>query len=320
MKMEIESGDGSKTLLIPGSITHFGRGAGFNYDDDRTVSRRQISIHPYPSSDHERDGPPVRFEVVGKNPVWVHNSKSGGVKTYRRSERGELESGDMFCVSAKNPVWFTLRRTDSESQGNAGKKKDTLVSNSTDPDYEQRGVEEFDPDSINLSDIDPVKEFGLMVMGHEFDAYPKKMIKDIKNWDWDIEESGDENENDEGGRRRWKRKRSCKNDGDGDDDEWRGESEAEEEKEAINKSRKPQIAKYMSTRSKNYGKPSKGAGKEKILAQTEGTCDEDSDDEDSDETLGGFIVVDEEIGEDDTAEDDDEEEEFDEEEDDLEEE
>ncbi|CAH9056029.1 unnamed protein product [Cuscuta epithymum] len=308
--MEIESGDGSKTLLKPGSITHFGRGAGFNYNDDRSVSRRHISFHPYPSPDDERDGPPDRFEVVGKNPVWVHNGKSGGVKTYRRSEIGELESGDMFCVSAKNPIWFTLKRTYSEAQGSKGKKRDTLVG--TDPDYEQQGVEELDPDSINLSDIDPVKEFGLVVIGHEFDAYPKKMIKDIKNWDWDIEEPGDESENDEGGRKRWKRKRSCKNDEDGDDDdEWRGESEEEEEKEAVNKSSKSQVAKFMTTRSKDYGKPSKGSGKEKLLAQTESIGDEDSDDEDSDETLGGFIVVDEEIGEDDTADDDDEEEEFD---------
>lgn len=160
--MEIESCDGSKTLLIPGSITVFGRGAGVK-DDDRAVSRRQIlfQLHSSSSSDHEGNNPQVHFEVVGKNPVWVHGSNSGGVKTYRCSESGEIGSGDMFCVSAKNPVWFTLKRIDFEAEGKRDTVRESLIGSelagSLGRSHGQRGIEELEIDSINLSDIDPVK-------------------------------------------------------------------------------------------------------------------------------------------------------------------
>ncbi|VFQ67013.1 unnamed protein product [Cuscuta campestris] len=258
--MELESGDGSKTPLVPGSTTHFGRGAGFysGGGDDRTVSRRQILFHPCPSSsEHYRDGARVRFEVVGKNPVWVQTSKSGGVKAYRSSERGEMEIGDSFCVSAKNPVWFTLKKTDFEAEGEKDRKIDPLVESelaeSLGSSHGRLGFAELELDSINLSDIDPVKEFGLVVMGHEFDGYPKDMIHDIKNWDWDLEESRDDE-----GRRGRKRRKSDKS----EDDEWRVESD---EKEEMAKSRRAEMPKYMTTTR------SKGTGKEKFSGQRKST-------------------------------------------------
>nr|GMD30500.1 mitotic apparatus protein P62 [Ipomoea batatas] len=189
--MEIESCGGSITRLIPGSITVFGRGAGVK-DNDRAVSRRQLLFQLH----HEGKDPRVRFEVAGKNPVWVHGSTSGGVKAYRSSERGEMESGDMFCVSAKNPVWFTLKRIDFDAEGETDTVRDSLIGSelagSLGSGHGQLRIDELELDAINLSDIDPVKEFGLVVMGREFDGYPKKMIRDIKNWDWFIEEFRDE--------------------------------------------------------------------------------------------------------------------------------
>ncbi|XP_031091447.1 sodium/potassium/calcium exchanger 1 [Ipomoea triloba] len=299
--MEIESCGGSITRLIPGSITVFGRGAGVK-DNDRAVSRRQLLFQ----LNHEGKDPRVRFEVAGKNPVWVHGSTSGGVKAYRSSERGEMESGDMFCVSAKNPVWFTLKRIDFDAEGETDMVRDSLIGSelagSPGSGHGQRGIDELELDSINLSDIDPVKEFGLVVMGREFDGYPKKMIRDIKNWDWFIEEFRDESDCDEGRGR--KRKKVGKN----DDEEWTGESE--EEKETITKSRKSQRPKYM-TRSNDCGKPSKGVGKHKLSAQRKNTSNEDSED---DETLGGFIVEDDEMEEDKDVGDEEEEEEEEEEE------
>lgn len=142
-----------------------------------------------------------------------------------------------------------------------------------------------------------------MVMGREFDGYPKKMVSDIRNWDWLIEELRDESDCDEG------RGRKRKSIGKNDDEEWTGESE--EEKEAITKSRKSQRPKYM-TRSKDGGKPSKDVGKVKPSAQRRNTSNEDSED---DETLGGFIVEDDELEEDKDVGDEEEEEEFDEAED-----
>lgn len=37
-----------------------------------------------------------------------------------------------------------------------------------------------------------------MVEGHEFDGYPKKMMPDIQNWNWFVEEEGRDGEGDDG--------------------------------------------------------------------------------------------------------------------------
>ncbi|PWA66244.1 hypothetical protein CTI12_AA321320 [Artemisia annua] len=74
------------------------------------------------------------------------------------------------------------------------------------------------------------------VQGHEFDHYPKKMIQDIRNWDWFLEEHKEDSDEDEDevsntqtkkGKRR-KRKKGAAND-DEDDDVWTGESEEDAE-------------------------------------------------------------------------------------------
>ena len=73
-------------------------------------------------------------------------------------------------------------------------------------------------------------------MGHEFDKYPKKMIRDIRSWDWFLEEHKEDSDEDEDevsnkkakkGKRR-KRKKGGAND-DEDDDVWTGESEEDAE-------------------------------------------------------------------------------------------
>ncbi|PWA66249.1 hypothetical protein CTI12_AA321370 [Artemisia annua] len=92
----------------------------------------------------------------------------------------------------------------------------------------------------DVSDFDdPVKEFGFVVMGHEFDHYPKKMIRDIRNWDW----------------------------------------------------------------SKDQKKNKKGASASRSGADTTQSSamdvdvEDDDDEDETDETLGGFIVDDEDVGE-----------------------
>lgn len=145
-----------------------------------------------------------------------------------------------------------------------------------------------------------VAEFGFLVIGHEFDSYAKTMIRDIKNWDWFLEEArkhSDDNDDDEGTKRkeigRRKRKKGTEND---DDEEWTGESE--DDKVLINKSEKTQKAKYI-TRSKDHGKRSKVKSKSKspignIKRDEDDEEDEDGEDEE-DETLGGFVVGDENL-------------------------
>ncbi|GKB13857.1 hypothetical protein Tco_0847780, partial [Tanacetum coccineum] len=40
-------------------------------------------------------------------------------------------------------------------------------------------------------------EFGFVVMGHEFDNYPKKMIHDIRSRDWFLEEHKEDSDEDD---------------------------------------------------------------------------------------------------------------------------
>ncbi|KAM7476056.1 hypothetical protein LguiB_023299 [Lonicera macranthoides] len=302
--MEIEGEDGSKTLLKEGFTRVLGRGLGFK-SNDRTVSRRHVSLQ-LQSSAHTR----VSFEVVGKNPIWVHNSTNGEIRVYRRFERGEMQNGGMFCLSANNPFWFTLKRTGLENRVDLENKlAESLQSSSG-----LTGIEELELESVDFSNIDPIKEFGFVVMGKEFDVHPKKMIRDIKDWNWFLEESGVESEDEQDVERKGKKvvtKKRKKGKGNDEDDEWVGESD--EDKELIAKSRKVPKPKY-STRSKDRKKPvkdSKFSEKprlEKTTRKNEKEIEEDDNDDD-DKTLGGFIVDDDDAGQVESEDEDEEEEE-----------
>lgn len=313
--MEIEGTDGSKTLLKPGSTGEFGRGLGFT-SDDRTVSRRQISFQTHNPPDHE-DETKVSFEVVGRNPIWVYSNQDGEVRTFTKFERGEMENGDMFCVSASKPIWFTLKRIDLDDEDKRGAEKElemeTQLAETLQSSSCPVGIG-LDVENIDISGIDPVQEFGFLVMGHEFDGYPKRMIQEIKNWNWFIEDEGAESDSDEDsdgkGRKGAKRKRKKK--GKEDDDEWTGESEDEKEPPTISK--KLQGSKYITrSKDKSTAKRNKPSTQQKTRPSEE-EHEEDEEEDEEDETLGGFIVDDVE-GEVEVA-DEEEEEEFDSDEDD----
>ncbi|XP_059638472.1 uncharacterized protein LOC132280759 [Cornus florida] len=318
--MEIEGQDGSKTLLKKGFKRELGRGLGFD-SNDRTISRRHV-VFEFKKDESQTDPNSesrVCFEVTGNNPIWVRNRASGEIRVFRRSERGEMEGGDMFCVSAKKPVWFTLKRTELEGEnesemnselGNVNELADCLQSS-----YGLRGVEDLELDSADDSNIDPIKEFGFLIIGHEFDHFPKQMICDAKSWDWFLEESTGDSDNDdllENRRKKGTRRKRKKGRG-GDDDDWTGESE--DDKESITKIRKVSRPKY-STRSKEHGKPIKdGRISKHAVAKKPDTGneddEEDEDDDDDEDTLGGFIVKDDDIEQEEEESDVDEEEEED---------
>ncbi|CAN1286551.1 hypothetical protein LINPERPRIM_LOCUS19345 [Linum perenne] len=264
--MEVEGDDGSKIDLHYGSESVFGRGSGFT-TDDITVSRRHILLH----LDGENQGQPPRvsFEVIGTNPVWVQTG--GEVKTFKKFEKGELQPGDCFCISSRPPVWFRLKSA-------------------------------FQSEAVDASQLDPVKgrenaEFGFVVIGREFERYPKGRVRDAKEWDWFLEEPGEDEDEDEerraqNGRSHGNRKKRKGRD-DQEDEEWTGE--AEEEGNSRGKL-KVGGSKYV-TRSKQ-GKGEK-KGKKKISEKEE--------DDGDDETLGGFIVDEEELAEEDEEEEEEEE-------------
>ncbi|GKA84798.1 hypothetical protein Tco_0806452 [Tanacetum coccineum] len=199
-------------------------------------------------------------------------------------------------------------------------------------DFDDIGSSGGEVESLDVSEdvLDPVKEFKFLVIGHEFDHYPKKMIRDIRNWDWFLEEHkeySDEDEDEVGNKKakkgkRRKRKKGGAND-DEDDDVWTGESE--EDAELIKKLKNDPKPKYT-TRSKDQKKSKKGAstsksGKHTTKSSAMDVDVEDDEEDAADETLGGFIVDDEDVGEgidedvDEETDEDDEEEEFEEDED-----
>ncbi|XP_050383092.1 transcription initiation factor TFIID subunit 7 [Argentina anserina] len=285
--MEIELEDRSKLIVEKGLTAVFGRGNGFN-TTDQTVSRRHVLFENTTQTE-----PRISFEVLGRNPIWVRTQKDGEVRVFRRSEKGDLAAGDRLCVSGKEPVWFLVRNVGVEDES-----KRVLESES---ELAEGLVNGFDWEGVDISGIDPVKEFGFVVIGHEFDQYPKQMIRDVKNWHWFLEEPRNESDDDVyegkeriGGRR--KRKKGVED----DNKEWTGDSEADEE--LVAKLRKVNKPKY-STRSKTHipsQKKTKGgqsSNKKTAAVDDKGIKDEDEDDE----TLGGFIV-----GEDDLEEEEDE--------------
>ncbi|KFK38728.1 hypothetical protein AALP_AA3G152700 [Arabis alpina] len=288
--MEIEGEDGTKLSLNPGVKTVIGRGSGFN-SKGLTVSRRHVSLELKPAASQTGFSDLVFFKVLGRNPVWVRVGEK--IRTYRKSETGEISTGDRFCLSGYLPVWFDLKRR--------GEVTEERVSDG------ESGL-----DCIDFSHVDPVKEFGFLVIGKEFDQYSKSRMRDVKQWEWFLEDStngnsdDDEDGGDKKGRKGLSKKRRRKKGN--EDDDWSVESE--EDKEMMVKAKRVVNPTY-STRSKKSKKDT-NASSSSSIAQAKPRGRVDVDDED-DETLGGFIVSDEEdkLEEEDEVSTDDEEEEED---------
>ncbi|XP_058774015.1 uncharacterized protein LOC131648259 [Vicia villosa] len=168
--MELEGEDGSKFPLESGDKALFGRGSGFN-TDDHTVSRRHVSFQ-LNESESESEASRVSFQVIGTNPIWVLKNSDKTLNLFKKFDMGQLELGDRFCLSGKTPIWFKLNKAQvSETQ--------------------------IEFDQLDISQIDPVKEFGFLVMRHEFDRYPKGMIRNVENWNWFLDEPSKESEDED---------------------------------------------------------------------------------------------------------------------------
>ncbi|OWM79867.1 hypothetical protein CDL15_Pgr001510 [Punica granatum] len=295
--MEIEGEDGSRIEIRSNTEAVLGRGSGFR-TADRTVSRRQVLLR---ADEAETQPLRVSFEVLGKNPVWVRSGGGGEVRAYRRSEKGEVAAGDWLCVSGKQPVWFAVKGID----GGRDSGSESQV--------------EAESARVPETDVDPVKEFCFLVIGHEFDQYPKQMRRDVKDWNWFLEEpskdSSEDEDEDEYDKKSKPRKRKKRKEvrGHNEDEDWT--SESEEEGEDLMGPVKVQKQKYF-TRSKDH-KRTKGCDDKSLHkkrasgSRDEGDAEDDEEEED-DETLGGFIVNDDNVvpEEDDESDEGEEEEEF----------
>ncbi|KAH9613351.1 hypothetical protein KSS87_019179 [Heliosperma pusillum] len=327
--MEIHGTDGSITKLKPNTTTIFGR-QNLSNTKDSTVSRNHISFD-LTNSPNSKKNPRVSFHVIGKNPVWVYSKDCGKkFETLKKFQKGELGIDDLFCVSGKNPVWFSVKEVNDGVLGEIEEERLDLgggfggeLSESLEGNFGVDDDGEFGLDFVDVSDVDPVQEFGFLVIGHEFDHYPKSMIRELKNWDWfltdPIRGSDDEESGETRGKKGGLRKRKKTSGHDDVDEEWSADSEGEE---LITKAPKVGGPKYH-TRSRNPGKSDIKRTNKNISSTSsrkKEVEEEDEDEDEEDETLGGFVVDDEMVEKDDENEiDDDDEEEFIEDEDEMEE-
>ncbi|XP_072982742.1 uncharacterized protein [Typha latifolia] len=312
--MELESEFGDRILIESGSTKEIGRGVGLEFgrsSSDRTVSRRHLSLRLLGEESK------LHFEVVGRNPIVICRGEEGGRRVYRSSEKGELSVGDRFSLSLKYPSFFAVRRV-GEEKGEVEKAVLDAVERREKRTLERRREKEetarmeiaggvgdqeeleLDIESLDISQTDPVKEFGFLVRGHEFDKYPRQKILPLKDWNWFLEVVGRNSDDEEGevnervGSSKGKgRRRRNKKGEEGEDEEWIGEGE-EEEKDFVAKSGSAKRPRYT-TRSKDHKRPrNEGEGvQRKVGTQHKAVKDHinDKDEEDEeDETLGGFLV------------------------------
>ncbi|URE00897.1 hypothetical protein MUK42_20478 [Musa troglodytarum] len=337
--MEVVSEEGDSVRIDWDSSTVIGRRLGLGLrrssSADRTISRRHLSLR-LAGYDREVggsvDGGRVFFEVIGRNPVLVC-SGGGGEKTrvYRNSEKGELRAGDRFSLCLTNPSFWVLKRRkegeeavdqrvlDAVERRTLERKAKVEARGSEGNDEAVGGELELELGALDVSQIDPIKEFGFLVKGHEFDHYPRQKMRSAKEWNWFLEEQGgnsddDDKLTDEGSNpKRNKSGRKNKRGGDYEDEEWTGELEEEKDTVGIGNARRSR----HSTRSKDPKRPRKDdlAGTKKPVKGKDVNPRKDEDDDEEDDTLGGFIVND---GDDDEAyeEESEEEEEFEDEEED----
>uniref|UniRef100_A0A0E0LCR9 FHA domain-containing protein n=1 Tax=Oryza punctata TaxID=4537 RepID=A0A0E0LCR9_ORYPU len=322
MELELEAaGGGGRSTAPPVSLSGespeavLGRGTA----SDRTVSRRHVSLRLLGGGgDEEEEEPRVAFEVVGRNPVVVRSGRGGRSRVFRRGEAGELRDGDGLALSLRSPssFWAVRRRSKGgdvdveaeildavarrERRTRERKERERRaaeeameVTADEEAAADAASSEEFDAEAedlkFDLANIDPVREFGFLSMGHEFDSYPKGRIRPPKDWNWFLEEvrKGSDDEDDEGGKLKGKGANK-KNDGQREDEDWTGESD--DEKDALSRGCSVKRSKYV-TRSKEPKKPRKETAETKGKNKNNGDeVDEGDEDDEEDETLGGFIV------------------------------
>lgn len=133
-----------------------------------------------------------------------------------------------------------------------------------------------------------IAEFGFLVIGHEFDNYPKSKIRDVRNWDWFLDGSKQDSEDEEvtveerpSTREKVMKRKGKKKDRDSDDEDWNGESEGEEKIAGLRSSKRSRAA---ATWSKDE------ASADELRKQKLDSLGRNEEEDDDDETLGGFIV------------------------------
>ncbi|KAM3192068.1 hypothetical protein ACQJBY_069360 [Aegilops geniculata] len=327
MELELEAGGGGggRVVSLSSEFPTGDLGRGDLVTADLNMSRRHVSLRLVGGGE-----PRVAFEVVGRNPVLVRSSVGGDKVYRRveagelragdglslslkapsfwtaRMTGGEesAEAGAGAEAEVDTAVLDVVARREKRTRERKERERERRAAEEamelTKEDVMASGDDELDEEvedlKIDLESIDPVQEFGFLSMGHEFDNYPKGRIRPPKDWNWFLEEirkgSDDEDDGDVSNTERKSRGRSGANkkkkkrDGE-DDDEWTDESE--DGKDSLLTGASVKRPKKYVTRSKDPKKPRKDNSKTEN-DDTVDEQDETDEDEEADETLGGFIV------------------------------
>ncbi|KAK8970086.1 hypothetical protein KSP40_PGU012897 [Platanthera guangdongensis] len=302
---------------------------------DRTISRRHISFQFLHTGDDtvDTDDDSARqlllsFEVIGKNPISVLSKDAERNRVYKKSEKGVLNAGDLISLSIKKPNYFSVKRSEGKNEEVDSSVLDAVKRREKRTRQRRREAEEREKSeeaagedddvvwegsnaeigSSDVSEIDPVKEFGFLERGREFDRYPMHKIRHFKDWNWFLEDtrvvsSEDDEEEDETSIIKLKGKNKLHKNikrGEEDDEEWIVEKEEEGNLAAKAGSAKRSI---LSTRSKDPKKPRNDVRDSKKAAEKKFNSRGEVVDDEEDETLGGFIVGDDDVEEEEEEED-----------------
>ncbi|PKU73367.1 uncharacterized protein LOC110097402 [Dendrobium catenatum] len=325
--MELEQEDGNSIPIEAGSPTLIGRDLGLVFgssSSDRFISRHHVSLQFLDNRDDKVDASDqaeellLSFEVVGKNPVLVCGKDGEGKRIYRKSEKGVLKAGDRISLSIRNPNFLFVKRREGRKGEVESSVLEALARRERRTRQRRKEAEEranlvevggetevaawegsgLGIGSLDVSEIDPVKEFGFLVNGHEFDRYPRHKIRPFKDWNWFLEDprgvSNEYDEEDDAFGAMTGKHQKKKKGGDNDDEDWDGENQ-----DVNTLAANPGSAKRprYSTRSKDSKKQLVNIpGHKKLVIKGFNGGQKEVGNED-DETLGGFIVGDDDVEE-----------------------
>uniref|UniRef100_A0A0D9WRB4 FHA domain-containing protein n=1 Tax=Leersia perrieri TaxID=77586 RepID=A0A0D9WRB4_9ORYZ len=263
-----------------------------------------------------RDGDALALSLRAPPP-----SSFWAVQRQRRSEGGEVDAEVMDAVARRERR--TRERKERERRAAEEEEEEEAMEVTADEEDEAEAASGGDLDAeagdpeLDLANIDPVQEFGFLSTGHEFDNYTKGRIRPPKDWNWFLEEvqKGSDDEDDVVSKGLGKLKgrgTNKKNEVHRVDEDWTGESE--DEKDTLSRGPSVKRSKYA-TRSKEPKKPRKEKPEIKEESKNVGDeLDEEDEEDEEDETLGGFIVNEEDEAMEEASEE--EEDEFDDDDDD----
>lgn len=217
-------------------------------------------------------------------------------------DTNEEEAGIAQAVARRQKRALERRQQQEQNRNKEGTGLMEEVEDVPNSESEASKLEKF---SVDTENIDPVKEFGFLVEGLEFDQYKKRHKLDGGRWVWppaekSLADSGSD-EDDQDQHERHRQSRKGKKRIDEDEEEWKGDDQ--DEKVAVASAKKRKEGAKVNLRSHEPSSSKKrdtavrkavSGSKSKLQEEEIEDEDEEEEEDEADESLGGFIVNDKE--------------------------